>query len=86
LGFTGVYYSVMATLVPPDRMGSATAGCQVALTSGALFAPPAFGYLADTASYGAGWTLLAAVCLVAAVLVVAVLRAGPPPGETAMAE
>ena len=86
LGFTGVYYSVMATLVPAEQMGSATAGCQVALTSGALFAPPAFGYLADTATYRASWTLLAGVCLVAAVLVVAVIRAEPPVGETAMAE
>ncbi|TKX62866.1 MFS transporter [Halorubrum sp. ASP1] len=86
LGFTGVYYSVMATLVPADQMGSATAGCQVALTSGALFAPPAFGYLADTATYRASWTLLAGICVVAAVLVVAVIRAEPPVGETAMAE
>jgi len=86
LGFTGVYYSLMATLVSADQMGSATAGCQVALTSGALFAPPAFGYLADTVTYRASWTLLAGICLVAAGLVVAVVRAEPPVGETAMAE
>ncbi|WP_280587688.1 MFS transporter [Halorubrum sp. Boch-26] len=86
LGFTGVYYSCMATLVSPDRMGSATAGCQLALTAGALFAPPAFGYLADTLDYRASWTLLAGVCLVAALLVVAVIRTDPPIGETAMAE
>jgi len=86
LGFTGVYYSCMATLVPAEQMGSATAGCQLALTSGALFAPPAFGYLADTFDYRASWTLLAGVCLVAAVLVVAVIRSEPPVGETAMAE
>lgn len=86
LGFTGVYYSCMATLVPVERMGSATAGCQLALTSGALFAPPAFGYLADTLDYRASWTLLAAVCLVASVLVVAVIRSDPPVGDTAMSE
>ncbi|WP_123619767.1 MFS transporter [Halorubrum sp. CSM-61] len=86
LGFTGVYYSCMATLVPSDQMGSATAGCQLALTSGALFAPPAFGYLADVFDYQASWTLLSGVCLVAAVLVVAVIRSDPPVGETAMAE
>jgi len=86
LGFTGVYYSCMATLVSSDQMGSATAGCQLALTSGALFAPPAFGYLADTFDYRASWTLLSGVCLVAAVLVVAVIRSDPPVGETAMAE
>ncbi|MGQ3328462.1 MULTISPECIES: MFS transporter [Halorubrum] len=86
LGFTGVYYSCMATLVPADQMGSATAGCQVALTSGALFAPPAFGYLADTFDYRASWTLLSGVCVVAAVLVVTVIRSDPPVGETAMAE
>ncbi|WP_128904841.1 MFS transporter [Halorubrum amylolyticum] len=86
LGFTGVYYSCMATLVPSEQMGSATAGCQLALTSGALFAPPAFGYLADAFDYRASWTLLSGVCLVAAVLVVAVIRSDPPVGETAMAE
>ena len=86
LGFTGVYYSCMATLVPSERMGSATAGCQLALTAGALFAPPAFGYLADTFDYRASWTMLAGVCLVAAALVVAVIRSEPPVGETAMAE
>lgn len=86
LGFTGVYYSCMATLVSADRMGSATAGCQLTLTAGALFAPPAFGYLADTLDYRASWTLLAVVCLVAAALVVAVIRTDPPVGETAMAE
>ena len=86
LGFTGVYYSCMATLVPADEMGSATAGCQLTLTSGALVAPPAFGYLADTMSYRASWWLLASVCLVAAGLVAAVIRSDPPVGETAMAE
>lgn len=86
LGFTGVYYSCMATLVPADQMGSATAGCQLALTSGALFAPPAFGHLADTLSYRAGWTLLAGLCVVAAVLVVAVVLSDPPVGEPAMVE
>src|SRR6056297_170847 len=86
LGFTGVYYSCMATLVSADQMGSATAGCQLALTSGALFAPPAFGYLADTLDYRASWTLLAVVCLVGAVLVAGVIRTDPPVGETAMGE
>jgi len=86
LGFTGVYYSCMATLVSAERMGSATAGCQLALTSGALFAPPAFGYLADAFDYRASWTLLAGGCLVASLLVVAVIRSDPPVGETAMTE
>ena len=86
LGFTGVYYSCMATLVPADEMGSATAGCQLTLTSGALLAPPAFGYLADTMSYRASWWLLAGVCLAAAGLVAAVIRSDPPVGETAMGE
>lgn len=83
LGFTGVYYSYMATLVPAEQMGSATAGCQLALTSGSLFFPPAFGYLADAFGYRAGWTLLAAVCLFAAVLIALVLRSDPPTTETA---
>ncbi|GAB6879334.1 MFS transporter [Halorubrum gandharaense] len=81
LGFTGVYYSCMATLVGADEMGSATAGGQLALTSGALFAPPAFGYLADTLGYRSSWLLLAAGCCVAAVLLVKVIRS-PPPADT----
>lgn len=63
LGFTGVYYSCMATLVSPDEMGSATAGGQLALLVGALVAPPAFGYLADTVGYGASWSLLGVLAL-----------------------
>ncbi|THE63845.1 MFS transporter [Salinadaptatus halalkaliphilus] len=74
LGYTGVYYSVMATLVSADEMGGATAGGQLALTSGALFAPPAFGFLADTVGYRASWLLLAALVVVAAGLLVIVIQ------------
>ncbi|ELY68061.1 MFS transporter [Natrinema versiforme] len=77
LGYTGVYYSVMATLVTADEMGGATAGGQLALTSGALVAPPAFGYLADTVGYRTSWLFLAAVVTVAAVLLVQVVRTPP---------
>jgi len=38
LGNTGIYYSCMATLVPVDEMGGATAGGQLALIMGALVA------------------------------------------------
>ncbi len=78
LGYTGVYYSVMATLVRAEEMGGATAGGQLALTSGALFAPPAFGYLADTIGYRASWLLLAGLVLVASGLLVLVTRTTTP--------
>ncbi|WP_436345133.1 MFS transporter [Natronorubrum sp. FCH18a] len=74
LGYTGIYYSVMATLVRAEEMGGATAGGQLALTSGALLAPPAFGYLADTVGYRASWLLLAGLVLLAAGLLVVVVR------------
>ncbi|OAQ52395.1 hypothetical protein HTG_12285 [Natrinema mahii] len=77
LGYTGVYYSVMATLVRADEMGGATAGGQLALTSGALVAPPAFGYLADTVGYRSSWLFLAAVVTIAAGLLVQVVRTEP---------
>ena len=54
LGYTGIYYSCMATFVESEEIGGATAGGQVALTAGALIAPPAFGFLADAFGYDAG--------------------------------
>ena len=86
LGFTGIYYSCMATLVPTEEMGGATAGGQLALTFGALFAPPAFGYLADAVGYRASWLMLAALALVAAVFVVRVILTEPPADVTAAVE
>ena len=83
LGCTGVYYSCMATLVPADGMGGATAGGQLALTSGALVAPPAFGFLADTTSYRASWLLLAGIAAAGAFLVLLVIRWEPPAGTSA---
>ena len=77
LGCTGVYYSCMATLVAADEMGGATAGGQLALTVGALFAPPAFGYLADVVGYRAAWWLLAGLSLAAVVLLLHVVRTEP---------
>ena len=78
LGCTGVYYSCMATLVSVDEMGSATAGGQLALTSGALFAPPLFGYLSETAGYRASWFMLAGLALLAAAFVGRVVVTEPP--------
>ena len=86
LGYTGVYYSVMATLVRAEEMGGATAGGQLALTSGALFAPPAFGYLADVVGYRASWLLLAGLVLVAAGLLVVVVRTTSPVAKPAASE
>ncbi|WP_135365793.1 MFS transporter [Halosimplex halophilum] len=85
LGYTGVYYSCMATVVPADEMGGATAGGQLALITGALVAPPAFGRLADAVGYRAGWLFLAAGSVVAGLLLVGVVRADPPVDRTAAA-
>lgn len=74
LGFTGLYYSCMGTLVPTARIGSATAGGQMALNAGALVAPPTFGLLIDWASYDVAWLLLAACGAVATVLLVGLER------------
>ncbi len=77
LGNTGIYYSCMATLVPADEMGGATAGGQLALITGALVAPPVFGRLADVFGYRASWLFLAAGSAIAGVLLVGVIRAEP---------
>lgn len=68
LGFTGIYYSCIGSIVPRDGIGSATAGGQLALNSGALVAPPTFGYLVDARGYDTAWTLLACTTSVALVL------------------
>lgn len=78
LGFTGIYYSCMATVVSPDEMGSATAGGQLALLVGALVAPPVFGYLADTVGYGASWSMLGALALISTVFIGQAVLTNPP--------
>jgi hypothetical protein len=55
LGSTNVYYSYLTELVDGDEVGAA--GGQTASNAGRLVVPPAFGYLADTAGYRAGWLL-----------------------------
>jgi MFS family permease len=85
LGFTGIYYSCMATLVSAEEMGSATGGGQLALVAGALVAPPAFGFLADAYSYRASWLMLAGLSLAATVFVVRVIVTEPPAAITAAA-
>jgi ACS family hexuronate transporter-like MFS transporter len=74
LGFTGIYYSCIGSMVPSGEMGSATAGGQLALNAGALFSPPAFGLFVDLRSYTAAWTLLAMASLTAFGLLVVVRR------------
>ncbi|WP_121741075.1 MFS transporter [Natronorubrum halophilum] len=86
LGNTGIYYSYMATLVAADEMGGATAAGQLSLVVGSVVAPPAFGYLADTAGYRGAWWLLAAGTGVAVVLLVYAVRLEPPIDEPAMRE
>lgn len=74
LGFTGLYYASMTALVPDGEVGAATAGGQTALNAGALLAPPAFGWLADSFSYEMGWLLLAGIVAVGTGLLVVVRR------------
>ena len=78
LGFTGIYFSCLATLVPAEEMGSATGGGQLALVTGALVAPPTFGYLADAVSYRASWGMLAGLSLFATLFIIRVIRTEPP--------
>ncbi|WP_435334252.1 MFS transporter [Haloarchaeobius sp. TZWWS8] len=73
LGFTGLFYGCMTAIVPDDEVGAATAGGQTALNSGALVAPPAFGWLVDAASFGMGWSLLAG-CVAVGTGLLAVVR------------
>ncbi|RNJ25252.1 MFS transporter [Halosegnis longus] len=74
LGSTGVYYSCLTALVPREEVGAASAGGQTAINVGGLFFPPAFGYLADTVGYGAGWLLLAGCAGLLVVVLAAVRR------------
>ena len=67
-GVPATYYACMTALVPSDRVGEATAGGQLTINAGGLIAPPAFGYLVDTAGYTAGWFALAGGVAVAALL------------------
>jgi sugar phosphate permease len=71
VGSTGVFYSTMTAIVETEEIGAATAGGQTAINVGGLVGPPAFGFLADTVSYEAGWALLAGVGLIATLLFVA---------------
>lgn len=78
LGFTGVYYSCLATLVPNGKMGGATAGGQLALTSGALLAPPAFGFIAGNIGYRTSWLLLAGLTFLSMVFIIRVIVTPAP--------
>ncbi|MDR5671841.1 MFS transporter [Halalkaliarchaeum sp. AArc-GB] len=74
LGFTGIYYSCIGSLVPTEQMGSATAGGQIALNSGALVAPTTFGFLVDVRGYSEAWTMLALATFASFLLLFALLR------------
>ncbi len=74
LGMTGVYYSCLGELVPSEDLGAATAGGQTAINLGGLLAPPAFGYLADTAGYRVGWAAMAVLSACGVVLLWGVRR------------
>ncbi len=73
-----MYYACLGALVPADEIGAATAGGQVALTTGGLVMPPLFGLAVDMIGYWAGWTVLAAAGLAAAMLVWIVYRTPAP--------
>jgi len=80
LGFTGLYYTCMSVLVDDSEMGAATAGGQTTLNAGALVAPPAFGWIADSLTYQTSWALLAGSAVVGTLLFSLVVwrtRAGP---------
>lgn len=81
LGFTGIYYSCLGTVVAADEVGSATAGGQLALTSGALLAPPTFGYLSDVLTYRSSWLFLSVLCVIALVFLARVFNSTPPEGR-----
>ncbi|WP_255167208.1 MFS transporter [Natrononativus amylolyticus] len=74
LGFTGIYYSCIGSLVATEEMGSATAGGQLTLNFGALVAPPAFGFLVDVSGYDAAWSMLGVSTFVALVLLIVIYR------------
>ncbi|WP_254832996.1 MFS transporter [Haloglomus salinum] len=73
LGSTGVFYSCLAGLVDDEDIGAATAAGQTSINAGGMVAPPAFGFLADTAGYGTAW-LLPTACMLAAVVLLAGVR------------
>jgi MFS family permease len=73
LGSVGLYYSLISIVVPEEEIGSASAGGQFTATFGGLLAPPVFGYLTETAGYGAAWGLLGLLSLLAVGLTVVVL-------------
>ena len=70
VGSTGVFYSTMTATVETEEISAATAGGQT-IKIGGFVGPPAFGFLADTVGYEAGWALLAGVALIATLLFVA---------------
>ncbi|MCD2205046.1 MFS transporter [Halobacterium sp. KA-6] len=69
LGFPGVYYATMTTIVDDDEVGAATAGGQTMLNLGGITAPPLFGFVVDGFSYDVAWTLAAAVTAIGAIVV-----------------
>jgi MFS family permease len=75
LGSVGLYYSLVSIVVSEDRIGSASAGGQLAATFGGLVTPPVFGYLTEAAGYAAGWGLLGGLSLLAVGSVAAVVFA-----------
>ncbi len=83
LGFTGMYYSCMSTLIAGEEMGRASAGGQLTLNGGALIGPPTFGFFADAVGYSIAWLALAGAALLATGVLASVerrVRLGPESG------
>jgi MFS family permease len=58
VGWNGVYLAEVARLAPQGRVSLATGGSQVYLFSGAVIAPPLFGWFASSAGFTAAYLLL----------------------------
>jgi len=61
-------------VVDDEEVGAAAAGGRTAINLGGLVAPPAFGYLADTAGYALGWYALAGCAAPTAVALVPLVQ------------
>jgi hypothetical protein len=77
VGWNGVFLAEVARLAPEGGVAIVTGGTQFFTFAGVFIGPPVFGAVAAAAgSYGAGFALIAALPLVAA-LGLAIRGAGP---------
>lgn len=68
VGWNGVFLAEVARLAPEGRVAVITGGTQFFTFAGVLIGPPAFGFITSaTGSYGAGFSLVAALPLAAGI-------------------